>query len=136
MGRPTKYTKERAQVIYDAIVKGYYAEDAAALAGIGESTYYRWLEEHSEFRESIATKTAECQQKPLQAIMAAIEEGNVDASFKFLARRFPQQWGEKAVTKVEQSGTITHSGRFQFDYEPKAELALAQIEAGSEGNSE
>ena len=123
VGRPTKYTRERAQVIYDAIARGYYAEEAAALAGISKATYYNWIEEHPEFLDTISQKTAESQGPALRTILTAINEGSADAAFKFLARRFPQQWGEKTATKTEVSGTINHDVHFIDAYAGIADLA-------------
>jgi DNA invertase Pin-like site-specific DNA recombinase len=44
MARPTKLTPPVAERIVKAFRAGNYAEAAARSAGIGASTYYRWLE--------------------------------------------------------------------------------------------
>ena len=121
-GRPTKYTRERAQIIYDAIAKGYYAEDAAALAGISRDTYYQWLKDHDEFSDTICRKMAESQELPLNLIRLAMVDGNVDAAFKFLARRFPHQWGEKTANTHEHTGTLKLQIEFTDGY-----AGIAQI---------
>lgn len=43
MARPTKYSKERGDKIARLIQGGNYAHQAAAAAGVSESTFYRWI---------------------------------------------------------------------------------------------
>ena len=47
MARKSKLNEERAQKIIELIEEGAYAAQAARAAGIGERTFYRWLE-HGE----------------------------------------------------------------------------------------
>jgi transposase len=44
-----KYSKEIVQEICKYIEEGSNYEDAAALAGIGESTFYEWKQKKPEF---------------------------------------------------------------------------------------
>ena len=43
-GRPSKLTPEVQEKIVTAIRAGNYAQVAAVYAGIGERTFYRWME--------------------------------------------------------------------------------------------
>lgn len=130
-GRPGKYTPECVNKILDAIRNGNYAYRAAALAGINQDTYYRWLKMYPEFSEAVSLAESECQQAILNNIMQ-FSKSDPDIGFRFLARRFPAEWGEKAASKVEHSGTITHNGAIQF---VNAHAAITEITSRSSSDS-
>lgn len=50
-GRKTKYAPEIAKRIADLISSGCIIEDVCAKVGIAQSTYFKWLIDHSEFSE-------------------------------------------------------------------------------------
>jgi hypothetical protein len=100
MPRPTKLTPEIQQCIADAIRAGNYAKVAAECAGVGETTFYRWMQmgerarsgRFREFWESIRIAEAEAEVRAVKAWQAAIPE-NWKAAMHWLARRYPDRWG-------------------------------------------
>jgi hypothetical protein len=66
MGRPTKLTPEIQEIIVDAIRRGSFDHVAATAAGIGKSTFMRWLAAggrgsplYVEFHEAVSRARAE-----------------------------------------------------------------------------
>ena len=57
-GRPTKLTPQVQAKIVQAIVGGNDITVAAAYAGIGESTFYAWLERGRKERARLAASPA------------------------------------------------------------------------------
>ena len=98
MPRPTKLTPEIQQSIADAISAGNYARVAAECAGVGETTFYRWMQmgerartgRFREFRESI--RIAEAEARAVKAWQTAIYK-HWKAAMHWLARRHPDRWG-------------------------------------------
>lgn len=52
-GRPSKRTPELVKQIVASIEKGAFAHVAASAAGIGRTTFYRWIDEDEEFRNKV-----------------------------------------------------------------------------------
>ena len=85
-----------------AIRAGNYAKVAAAYAGIGESTFYEWLERgrksrrgiYTEFTESVAQAEAEAQAGIVAAIRKEVPN-DPRLGLDFLARRHPDLWGRR-----------------------------------------
>ena len=67
MARPTKFSKERAQRIVDALKTGNTRRASAAYGGISEDTLARWIESNAGFAEQVELAEAEC-----EVAMAAI----------------------------------------------------------------
>ena len=112
MGRPTELTPETAKRIIDAIRLGNYATVACALAGVDDSTYYRWLERGEdkadgtpgeepfrEFRDSIKRAEAEAEAMAVGTLVVASRNSANDA-IRFLERRFPKRWRQQYTTEV------------------------------------
>jgi transposase len=105
--RPQIITPELIKKICDYIAAGHSYAKAAKLAGIAESTFFRWrmmgqlegaepiyvafyceIEEASAFSESEA----------LQLVRSsAIRDGNWRAAAWFLERRFPHRYGKQTL---------------------------------------
>lgn len=107
-GRPTKFTPEVREKILAAIRAGNYAGVAADYAGVGETTFYRWLQKGREaksgkFREFwVAVKKAE-REAEVRAV-AQIQkhmDSNWQAAMTYLERKHPDRWGRRDRLQVE-----------------------------------
>lgn len=108
-GRRTKLTPEIQEKIVSAIRAGNYANVAAEYAGIGERTFYRWLERGREANRGIywhfwqAVKKAEREAEVRAvAIIQKHMEGNWQAAMTYLERKFPQRWSRR--DRLEHTG--------------------------------
>ena len=103
MGRPSKLDdQERIEDLVKWLKLGYYIEDACTMAGIGKSTYYRWLEkaeegieEYRDFRDSVKKARAEAEGAHIMNIRKAADNGVWQASAWYLERSHPSKWGKK-----------------------------------------
>lgn len=106
VGRKTKLTPELAEKIANYISTGNYAVVVCGLVGIGESTYYSWLEKgvkaksgkYREFLELIKRAEAAREAKWIKDI-----DGDPSWQSKawLLERRYPERWGKKETHVVE-----------------------------------
>jgi transposase len=107
-GRPSKLTPEVQAKVCAAIRKGVHLETAAAAAGIGRATIYRWIEQgeaeesgpYREFRDSVRKAEADLE---LATIEAWQDEGagSWQSRAEFAARRFRERWGKQDAVKVD-----------------------------------
>lgn len=113
MGRPTKLSPEVTERILEGLRAGAYAETAAAAAGIGRSTLYRWLQlgedpdapaEFREFRDAIKRAEAEAEAEALEVILAASRKSWQAAAW-YLERRHPDRWRNRTATYSPTSPT-------------------------------
>lgn len=110
-GRESKLIDPKMrQRLMDALVAGNTIRNACTMAGIGETTYYRWLEEadHApeghelrEFREEVKRAHAEAIHRNLMIIQKAAAH-HWQAAAWFLERRAPEDWGRR--DRVEMGG--------------------------------
>ncbi len=106
-GRKTKLTPERQRTITDALERGHYARAACALAGIDESTYYRWLERgrkarrgrYRAFCEAVDQAEAKAENIAVLALQREVLRGDMRAVTFYLERRYPARWG-RTVTEL------------------------------------
>lgn len=109
MGRPSKLTPERLKRIVDAIRAGNYVETAAEYAGIGKTTFYRWMEQgekasrgiYRDFRDAVMRARAEAEARNIALIQKAAPDDWRAAAW-WLERAFPDRWGSRQ--KLEHSG--------------------------------
>jgi len=109
MGRPTKLTPEVQDRIIQALKAGNYVETAAEYAGIGKTTFYRWMEQgkqasrgiYREFRDAVMRARAEAEARNVAIIQQAAPDDWRAAAW-WLERAFPDRWG--ARQKLEHSG--------------------------------
>jgi DNA invertase Pin-like site-specific DNA recombinase len=102
-GRRTKLTPELVKTFTDSLAEGNAIETAAAVAGISETTYYRWLQAGREakggafweFCEAIKRAEAESEAERVRRIRTAGQGGNWQADAWWLERRRPERWGRK-----------------------------------------
>lgn len=101
-GRPSKLTPDLMAKVLDALRAGNYIETACAYAGIGTTTYYRWMEQaeddkaddiYREFRDAVAQARAESEVRNVALVQRAANEGTWQASAWFLERSYPRRWG-------------------------------------------
>ena len=109
MARPSKLTDEVQKQIVKAIAAGAYGEVAAEAAGIGKTTFYRWLSEgkrrkrgrFQEFRDAIKKAQARGEHADLATIRkraqggAIIEERTItrkDGTTEKIIRRSRPEW--------------------------------------------
>lgn len=100
-GRPTKKTPARQKRICDAIRLGATHVLAAQAAGIGERTFYEWMQEKPQFAQAVKAAEGEAALVWLEKIEAAASDGNWQAAAWKLERRYPQMYGR---TVQEHSG--------------------------------
>lgn len=121
-GRPTDLTSQVQAKIVQAIVGGNDNKVAAAYAGIGESTFYAWLERGRkerarlaaspnarpraketpfvEFLASIEKAQADAEARNVALIAKAAAEGTWTAAAWWLERKHPDRWGRKERHEV------------------------------------
>lgn len=125
-GRKTKLTPELIKEFEKWLKVGNYRKTVCDYLGIGETTFYRWMEEGEkaksglkrEFRESVIKAEAEAEMRNVQIIQREAEN-NWSAAFKYLSRKFPERWGEKNSIQAN----ISHSGEINNNGESKVTLA-------------
>ena len=102
MGRRLKLTPELIEQAAKLIAGGNYASTVLQMLGVGESTWYRWLEKgrdskgrsiYREFWESIQKAEAAAEARAVSGVMAAGRR-NWTAYAWYLERKFPDRWGE------------------------------------------
>lgn len=107
-GRSSKLTPEVQKKIVSAIRAGNYAQVAAKYAGIGETTYYVWLQrgkeesrgKYKEFREAVKRAESEAEVRTV-ALIHRHMESSWQAAMTYLERKFPDRWGRTNRLKVE-----------------------------------
>lgn len=112
MARQSKLTPDTQKKIVDAIAEGNYLETAAALGGISETTFYRWMQEGEqatggakhEFREAVKRAEAEAESLRVGRISKAGKDGNWQADAWYLERRYPEKWGKRLTELTGPNG--------------------------------
>lgn len=127
MSRKLKLTPEIQDRICAAIRQGNYQETAAKFAGIGETTFYRWLDEGSkedsdeifqQFREAVEKAKADAEVRDISLIDKAATDGSWQAAAWKLERKYPHRWGR--VTRTEITGA--EGAPLKVEVDAKAEL--------------
>ena len=142
MGRPTKLTPERQQVLVDAIRAGNYYETACAAAGIEYQTFRNWMvrgqegrgARYVEFFEAITRAEHECEQEIVQLWRDAMPD-DWRAAQMFLERRHRDRWGP--VQKMELDQRV--QGRMEVEHGvdvASANTLLAALGFGPVGATE
>ena len=111
---------------------GYYQEDAAIMAGISESTFYKWMKKANELDisddepkdetdelflqllQAVKKARAESEGAHIRNIRRAADNGNWQASGWFLERSFPKKWGRRSA--LELSGEDGKPIEFEIKY--------------------
>lgn len=131
MARKTKLTKDLQDRIVMAISAGNFAKVAAEMVGIGETTFYRWMEEgaepngrklYREFRESVKRAEAQAEVANVARIRQAADGGTWQAAAWYLERKHSERWGRKDKIAQEISGPNGGSVAISLDEARKAVL--------------
>ena len=107
MARPTKLTPETQERIVRAIRAGNYADAACRAAGVGQTTFYRWMQRGEaeaegpfrEFRDAVRQAEAEAEVFAVATVRKAMTE-SWQAAIAFLERRHPDRWRRQQRTEL------------------------------------
>jgi transposase len=140
IGRPSKLTEKTKKRLLAALQNGANQDEAARYAGIGESTFYRWMEkgatkkrgQYREFWEAVKRTESEAAMISLDTIRNAEKRGDWRAAAWKLERRFPDKWG-----KVDrQDVTTEHTGGLKIELVSVPPRPEDQIPDGEEDELE
>ena len=110
-GRPTRISPEIQEKIVTAIKAGNYAEVSARYAGIGKTTFYRWMKrgraaksgQFREFWDAIKDAEAHAEVTAVASIRSAWGDQWTSA-MTWLERKNWKRWGRKDKLQSEVSG--------------------------------
>lgn len=132
-GRPSKLTPDVQQRLVEAISAGNYYEAACAYAGIGYSTFRRWMQmgerakrgKYREFWEAI-TRAERLAEARIVAQWQAHMPNDYRACRDFLAARFPERWGRRETVNVNAHVRSEHQETVvrREEYVVRVEAAL------------
>jgi hypothetical protein len=129
-GRPTKLTPDLQNKIIEGIKAGNFPATAAAIEGIAESTFYRWMKWGRERKSGLfrefweAVKNAErfAEAYHVQNVRKAadgdLEHGvrpQWQASAWWLERKFPKRWGKIDRIDHKVRGKIQQEHKINID---------------------
>lgn len=112
-GSVPKLTVQLIDAIAQAIRKGTYVETAVALTGISKQSFYRWLRDAEgenpnelclKLSDAVKKAMAESEQRDLDVIDRAAQEGVWQAAAWRLERKHPDRWGRQSKVQLEHSG--------------------------------
>jgi transposase len=134
MARPTKLSPELEERIVRAVRAGNHVEPACRSAGIGPSTYYRWLERgereregpYAEFRAAVRRAEAEAEVHAVAVIRKAMTD-DWRAALAYLERRHPGRWRRREALELEAGAPGPPAGeRLDLKRLRTADLALLE----------
>ena len=99
-GRKSKLTPELIAKISTETENGSYQKVAARKCGVGESTFYAWMEnaeggvgeQFQELMEAVKNASAVAESR---AILTILADDSWQSKAWYLERRFPECWGRK-----------------------------------------
>lgn len=109
MARPSKLTLEVQKRLTEAIKAGNYYEAACGFAGIGYSTFRRWMlrgekaksGKYRQFWEAVTRAELEAEVRMVAQWQKHMPE-DYRAIRDFLERRFPDRWGRRYSLDMKQ----------------------------------
>jgi len=132
MGRKTKLTEERIQIITESLRKGATYTIAASAAGIQPSTLYQWVKAgrdgkkpYVDFVDRITTAEAQGALSALTIIQDSINTGDVKSAMWFLSRR--HNYKPDATHSLPSSDSS--SGDSSLDYRSMLIKQIGEIES-------
>lgn len=133
LGAPPKYNRARHEQIVEALKAGMSRTTAAELAGINRGTLEVWRDTYPAFSNDVTNAIATAKARASATITRAIQKGDVNAAFRYLALQERDEWQERQ--KHEHAVTVRHEDMIQevaakFGIAP-ADL-IAALEAGDE----
>lgn len=107
IGRPTKRTPEVEELLLTAIANGQSVVDACANAGIGERTFYDWVEGIPQFSQAVTQAQGQLIAKATARLAKELENGMGDwrAAIEVLKRRRPAEWGDRVTHELDSEIT-------------------------------
>ena len=107
-GRPTLYTDDMPDALFDAMSQGRSVTQFAAKIGVNRSTIYEWAEKHPEFSDAFSRAKEACEaywETELQSMMYS-RDVNAPLVKLYFANRFG--WSDKAeVDNKSSDGSMT-----------------------------
>lgn len=99
-----RYTPETVERICAVLAEGNTRRTAAAIAGIDETTLWRWMNRHAEFAERVKTAEQEAVRRNVAIIQRAAEKSWQAAAW-WLERRYPADFGAKTQHTTDDAAT-------------------------------
>ena len=102
-GRDPKLTKERQESIASMLENGQSVAAACRCNGIGQTTFYEWLERaddqeegiYADFADRVASARGAGEAKLVDELLEmAREKGDARTVLSVLKNRYPESWGE------------------------------------------
>lgn len=154
-GRRTKLTKKTKEQIVNYIKKGNYATVAARASGIGESTYFLWMDKgrkdtsegldtiYADFLEAVERAEAEAEVYLVGVVYDSAPE-NAKNALEILKRKYNSRWMDKTYQNIEATVdtkfevvNVTYDQNYFENLERKQlEAPKLQLEAAPEYDEE
>ena len=124
--------QHRMQKLRDALIAGNTIENSCTMAGIGERSFYRWMQEAEsapeghplwQFRQSVKSAMAEAEHRNVMIIQKAAVTSWQAAAW-FLERRNPKAWGRKDSVSL---GGNADAPPIAMAHAPEARLSRPQM---------
>jgi transposase len=147
----TKFNTETCTQIIKLLEQGNYRKTAAALAGVDESTFYKWIKrgeeaksgKHFQFIQSVKRAEEKAKAYHLQQIRKASEKGSWQASAWYLERKHYKEWGRKqqidmaadVKNKIEGKVDVVYNDPISQDPEFRKRAARLIMEAENKDKS-
>lgn len=101
-GRPTKYNPETCpDKARKLALLGLTDEEMAVALDITTSTFYKWLNEHSEFSEAIKNSKVIADAEVAQSLYKKALTGDTTSAIFWLKNRQSRQWRDKTHTVLQ-----------------------------------
>lgn len=104
MGRPSKYTPERADALLAAVKAGNTFKAACGHVGITETALAHWRRRYVDFADRLARAEADAEVLHVSLVTQAARNGDWRASAWWLERRRSGEWRERRDVNVGGDG--------------------------------
>jgi len=102
--KPTKVQSKVREDLIENLRTGMTIEAACLLAGIGRTTYYRWLDEDEKWADECKSAVRFAEAVLLERVkQLAMDKMDWRAFAWILEKRFPDDYGKRQELKVESS---------------------------------
>jgi len=141
MGRPTKYTPEIAQQVFEYMSQGYSLDGAAGFIGISHDNMYRWAGQYSDFSAALSRakqlEQIHWEQMGLQGMFA--DKFNAMVWKTSMQARFREDYTERKVQELtgKDGGAIQTEVKASIDataLDPDARATLRAALKAAKGN--
>src|SRR5579872_2600981 len=103
-GRPTKYTDEMPELLYNAMKAGKSVVRFCSDQDISNDTFYEWLKVHKEFSEAFAVSKMKCEAHWEEWLIENMR--NKDCNSVLIKMFFTNRFGWSDKKEVQQSVEI------------------------------